>query len=862
MSAPEFSFTPNANPVVELGLGDTRVPTGTGVWDSALWDDASAVWQGTEPAWWDVSCFAVEAEIARGRERATDRFAPGVAGVVLNNEDGWADMAGDPGTIAAVSLRPGRAIRIGIDVHSIGVVWLFRGIIDKVTPSYDPVHVDNVKLDCIDLLGEVGHVKLVESAPVGGDDTTVQRINRILDVCHHPAEKRILNPDTIYPVKLIQTSYGALAVDLLGQAADSAGGVVYGDELGNIVYRPYGWQNYQAGPPNGGAIGNVVAGTPGTPAFTPDPYLDTTGAPVTTPDAPSVTLPGAFTVFATVRHSTGGTGTSFLAGQWASGQREWKVQRDRANGRWSLVTSADGTASTIAAFTGRDTPTTGTDETWALSVLLNDGAGHSVLQAYRRNGGDDINPLWFSADAAQVVPALPWANRTSAVSVGDASGLSGQTWPGRIYDVELTAASMPTPKGTTVWHFDVGDTTAGTTSWTDGNGRVWTVGGAASGHTHPPTIPAIPGLPGDVCPAGWEVSYDRMDIATKVELNRQLPEPVPRMRYTLDTATTGAVVAGHARFNNTDQQAAISLVVNTVTGDGTNVEGFLRNLVPGAEIDLSDVGDVSNNTRQYVVTTKATGPWDDGAGGRYYDATIAWTDGLTAIGGTIDMTVAFVPPTPYVVDDIAGQTLYGTEVFELTDLISTDGVLFDLLAQRALATRGYKAMPRLEAVTLDAKASRGDMVALEMMAQCRPELPSRYLCRLRMEDGRIVFDRNMFAVGTRHFIARDEWTLRISLDDAAWASTPYGKIAARESGDVAALAGTVTTPSNFGPVSVTEANDAAAIVGSVANFVGVIARTEADDVAAVAATFTPLNVLGVISRSEANDVAAITGAVS
>lgn len=789
MSTPEFTFTPNANPVIELGLGDTRIPTGTGVWDSAVWDGAGSVWQGTEPAWWDVSCYAIEAQVARGRQRATDRFIPGTASITLNNEDGWADMAGTPGQIAAVSLRPGRAVRIGVDVHSIGVVWLFRGVIDRVAPTYDPIHMDYVQLDCIDLLGEVGHVKLVESAPVGGDDTVTARLNRILDACKHPAEKRQLATDA---TTLIQTSYGAQAVDLLGLATDSAGGIVYGDEAGNVCSKAFGWQSYDATqPPSGGSIGNVDPGVPGIPAIIPDPYLATNGAPVTTPDAPSVTLPGGFTIFATVRNPVGSGGDSFLCGQWATGQLEWKITRNNTTGVWSFATSADGTSAVTVPFTTTSTPPTGVDETWALTVLFDDGAGNTALRAYRRQGGDDLNPLWFAAGPTQLVTPMPWINRTSAVSIGTATGVLLQTWLGRIYEVTLAGSQTINPPGSTVWRFDVSDTTTGTTSWTDPRGRVWTVGGSASGHVHPPTIPAVPAIVGDICPAAWEVTYDRQDLATAVELNRQLPEPVPRLRYTLSGATSGDVTSGTLRYNNSDQQAATSLAVHVITADGTNAEPYLRNIVAGAELRLTDVGDVSNNTRQYL-TTGAANPIN-GASGRYYVVGITWTDGLTGVGGVVDLVAEFIPPDPYVLNDIAGQALYGTEVFDdLTDLISTNGALFPKLAQRALATRGYTAMPRLDAVTLDAKASRGDMAAMEMMALCKPELPSRYICRLRMEDGRMIFDRSMFAVGTEHTIAHDTWTLRISLDGAEWAAWPYGAIAVSEANDVAAVVGTVT----------------------------------------------------------------------
>ena len=72
---------------------------------------------------------------------------------------------------------------------------------------------------------------------------------------------------------------------------------------------------------------------------------------------------------------------------------------------------------------------------------------------------------------------------------------------------------------------------------------------------------------------------------------------------------------------------------------------------------------------------------------------ITWVEGVTGIGGVIDLAIAFVPPAPYILDDEAAQSFYGIEVFSLTDLISIDGARFPQLAQRVLATRGYSAMP-------------------------------------------------------------------------------------------------------------------------------------------------------------------------
>lgn len=255
MSLASFTFTERARPIVELGIGDTRMPTGNATWDVARWDTApGATWTGTEPTWLDVTCDVFTYRTEYGRRRTTDRFVPGVASVVVNNSSGWADpnVAVDPGVL---TVRPGRAIRVGV-VHEVyGVRWLFRGFVDAMTPTYVPGETDAVELACIDALGEVNRAKLLPNHDaIAGGDTVTQRISRLLDLAEWSTVKRDLWPtsDT-----LIADTMGGQVADLLGQAADSGGGSVFGDSEARIAYRPRDWQTYIPGTPVAATIGNV-----------------------------------------------------------------------------------------------------------------------------------------------------------------------------------------------------------------------------------------------------------------------------------------------------------------------------------------------------------------------------------------------------------------------------------------------------------------------------------------------------------------------------------------------------------------------------------------------------------------------------
>jgi hypothetical protein len=241
-------------PWAELGVGDTRVPSGQARWDVARWDTPDASWAGTEPTWLDVSCESIVASSDAGRVRTTERFAPGTADVTLRNVSGWADMSGRPVPPAALPLRPGRQFRYGVDTPT-GRHLLYRGYIDEAIPLYQPRGGDVVTANMVDALGEVGRIRLAAAdPPVGGGETVTARIHRILDAAQWPATYRDVDASA---VTLLATGLGAGCADLLSIAADSAGGAVFGDLAGRLAFRPIDWQTYMPDDPPAATIGNV-----------------------------------------------------------------------------------------------------------------------------------------------------------------------------------------------------------------------------------------------------------------------------------------------------------------------------------------------------------------------------------------------------------------------------------------------------------------------------------------------------------------------------------------------------------------------------------------------------------------------------
>lgn len=244
-----FTFTERAAPFMEVGFDDIRIAHTSGKWDTARWDNIGEGWAGIEPTWRDVSCEVWEATCEHGRASITDRFVAGVATIIARNFTGWADPS-------RAGMRPGRAIRFGVDHDRYGRVVLWRGFIDEVIPTYAPGFMDQVELHCIDALGEVNRVSLAPLAEgSGAGETADVRIKDILRRAKWPVQKQDIGATSW---TLIGDEQGGQVADLLGRIADSVGGSVWGDEQANVVFRPRDWQVWHpAHRPLDGIIGNV-----------------------------------------------------------------------------------------------------------------------------------------------------------------------------------------------------------------------------------------------------------------------------------------------------------------------------------------------------------------------------------------------------------------------------------------------------------------------------------------------------------------------------------------------------------------------------------------------------------------------------
>lgn len=275
------------------------------------------------------------------------------------------------------------------------------------------------------------------------------------------------------------------------------------------------------------------------------------------------------------------------------------------------------------------------------------------------------------------------------------------------------------------------------------------------------------GTTGTICPAGWDEDFDRSQMSTQVMIARSAPAEVPDLPYTL--SATGGVTSYGGIAASPNQEAATVLHVSKTPMDGTDATIWLGYLNRHSSVTYASAANdatdppIPEKSRTYKLTADAV-EHDE-----YYDLPVIWTGGTAHVpAGPVTLKLSIGNEVPQLWFDPYGVDHYGRMTFNRTDLINTDRDLFEKLADRILEVRGSNSVPRLEAVTIDART--GDKLAnMRLMSSAAPEKPSRYRMALQVGE-RTIYDRMCFASAVRHFIGPDEWTLRITLDIAEWAA--------------------------------------------------------------------------------------------
>lgn len=225
---------------VELGIGATTDTGTVGRWDTAHWDDVdSGAWSGLEPVWVPLDqCDLLDVSIDRGRDRWLDRFGASSAGFTAEDRAGllsW-DAGADPATMP---VRPGIGVRIrALSLHS-GIDFpLWRGFLESVSDTFSPNAIPAAKLTCQDAIAQLSHISPPEVTPVGGGESSDERITRLLDAAGWPLDWRDLQGGTI---TVVETNLSGNVADSMGLTADSEGGAVFADRDGKVAFRNRDW---------------------------------------------------------------------------------------------------------------------------------------------------------------------------------------------------------------------------------------------------------------------------------------------------------------------------------------------------------------------------------------------------------------------------------------------------------------------------------------------------------------------------------------------------------------------------------------------------------------------------------------------
>jgi hypothetical protein len=258
MTATRIVTVPDVHPVFQVAIGDADVTVGQARYDTARYDVyPEATYSGLDALWADDSCDAIDAATFYGRQRSIDAFDVGTATFRVANPHGYWDFPPASGT--PLTLRPGRMVRVGVVVGANAPDWLWTGWIDGTEPGYDPTVGDVVTVHAVCAKGEAGRVDVARlTTATGAGENAPSRIGRLAGIAGFPAHRQWLDPSG---TTLLATALGGRVGQLMDDAARSAGGDVFGDESGWLVFRGRDWQASGIGRTPDAAIGN--RGVPG-----------------------------------------------------------------------------------------------------------------------------------------------------------------------------------------------------------------------------------------------------------------------------------------------------------------------------------------------------------------------------------------------------------------------------------------------------------------------------------------------------------------------------------------------------------------------------------------------------------------------
>lgn len=186
-----------------------------------------------KPTWEEITCDVKQCVTRYGRARFTERYDVASAQIILRNDDGEFTYDPFPDTAA---FRPGRFIRVTVTPPGSSTEYPhYYGLIDSVADSYGLDGRATVELQCVDTTSLLSNTNV----PTVTDPATVLNSGSRI---YYLARAARYNMNTVYVDNGVFDQQGITANgrsirEEMGVSADSEGGYLYCDRLGNLQYK-------------------------------------------------------------------------------------------------------------------------------------------------------------------------------------------------------------------------------------------------------------------------------------------------------------------------------------------------------------------------------------------------------------------------------------------------------------------------------------------------------------------------------------------------------------------------------------------------------------------------------------------------
>jgi hypothetical protein len=207
-------------------IGTSNAPTLRTLWDTATWDNASAIWSSNTPVYTDITQWVRGVSTDRGFSRDTNKYNTSTASISLDNTDGRFSPlnTSSPYRVGEYSgigpLRPARIRAVTPEQ----AYTLFTGYVQAWNEQYPDMGGNaTVEVSLVGVEGRIGDFTRFAQTPSGAGESAVSRIQRILSSVGFTGEQ-YLSAGT---AALQATTLEGNAMNELQLVADSQSGAIW-----------------------------------------------------------------------------------------------------------------------------------------------------------------------------------------------------------------------------------------------------------------------------------------------------------------------------------------------------------------------------------------------------------------------------------------------------------------------------------------------------------------------------------------------------------------------------------------------------------------------------------------------------------